>query len=103
MIIYINVVLNRSSEVYRNDAERAVKAVAKRELCFNYIFLDPPYKKQQLEKLIEIIFDFNLLNRDGSIICENGSDIDLPDRIKNFVRTKYEQYGTTSVSIYSHE
>jgi 16S rRNA G966 N2-methylase RsmD len=28
------------AEVYRNDAERALKALVKREICFDYIFLD---------------------------------------------------------------
>lgn len=33
------------SEVYKNNADRALKALAKREIQFDYIFLDPPYKK----------------------------------------------------------
>jgi 16S rRNA (guanine966-N2)-methyltransferase len=92
--------LEQQAEVYRNDAERAIKAVAKRELLFNYIFLDPPYKKQQLEKLLEMINEQNVLNENGTIICEHGSEVQMPDSVKNFVKKKYEQYGITAVSIY---
>ncbi|WP_071395452.1 16S rRNA (guanine(966)-N(2))-methyltransferase RsmD [Bacillus tuaregi] len=88
-------------EIYRNDAERAVKAVTKRELSFDYIFLDPPYKKQQLEKLMEMISEQNLLNEKGTIICEHSSDIDLPQTIGSFTKKKQEKYGIIAVSIFS--
>jgi len=87
-------------EVYRNDAERAVKAVAKRGLLFHYIFLDPPYKKQQLQKLLELFDEYSLLSKDGVIVCEHGSEIVLPDRVGSFVKSKYEKYGIIAVSVY---
>ena len=83
MIIYINVRLEQQAEVYRNDAERAIKAVAKRDLVFTYIFLDPPYKKQQLEKLLEMIHEHKILNENGAIICEHGSEIECLIVLKN--------------------
>jgi 16S rRNA G966 N2-methylase RsmD len=33
------------AEVYKNNADRALKALAKREIQFDVIFLDPPYEK----------------------------------------------------------
>ncbi|EIJ79461.1 methyltransferase [Bacillus methanolicus MGA3] len=42
--------LMEQSEVYLNSAERALKAIIKRGLVFDFIFLDPPYKKQQIPK-----------------------------------------------------
>lgn len=87
-------------EIYRNDAERALKAIAKREMQLAVIFLDPPYKKQQLEKLLEIIGENQLLHSDGVIMCEHGSEIELPNQIKDFYKNKQEKYGITTVSIY---
>ncbi|WP_080846592.1 16S rRNA (guanine(966)-N(2))-methyltransferase RsmD [Cytobacillus gottheilii] len=89
------------SEVYRNDAERALKAIIKRELVFDYIFLDPPYKKQQLVKLIEMIDKEDLLSEKGMIICEHGSDVDLPENVGGFEQYKHENYGMISISIYN--
>ena len=57
--------LDDQVEIYRNDAERAVKAIMKRQLVFDYIFLDPPYKKQQLEKLLKVISENGLLHYSG--------------------------------------
>lgn len=94
--------MEQQAEIFRNDAERALKAVSKRDLQLNYIVLDPPYKKQQLEKLLEIIAENNLLHPNGVIICEHGSEFELPDQIINFVKNKQEQYGITAVSIYVH-
>lgn len=89
-------------EVYRNDAERAIKAVAKRELVFNYIFMDPPYKKQQLEKFLKMTDEHKLLSKNGAVICEHGSEIELPDTVGDFIKTKYEKYGIIAVSIYTY-
>ena len=40
--------VQEQAEVYRNDAERAVKALIKREMSFDLILIDPPYKEQKL-------------------------------------------------------
>lgn len=88
------------SEVYRNDAERALKAIIKRDLIFDYIFLDPPYKKQQLTKLLEMMDRDQLLTEDGLIICEHSSDIQLPEQIGRYIQFKHENYGIISISIY---
>ena len=95
-----NCQLEEQVEIYRNDAERALKVILKRELVFDFIFLDPPYKKQQLEKLLEIINKENLLAPNGVIVCEHGSDILLPNSIGNFCVRKVEKYGIITVTIY---
>ncbi|MDA6082721.1 RsmD family RNA methyltransferase, partial [Escherichia coli] len=59
------------AEVYRNDADRAIKAILKRDLVFDYIFLDPPYRKQQLLKLLKLIDENDLLSVQGTILCEH--------------------------------
>jgi len=87
-------------EIYRNDAERAIKALTKRDLLLDYIFLDPPYKKQQLHKLLEFFDEQNILDKEGVIVCEHGSEILLPEVVGKFVKTKYEKYGIIAVSIY---
>jgi 16S rRNA (guanine966-N2)-methyltransferase len=87
-------------EIYRNDAVRAIKAIIKRGITFNYIFLDPPYKQQQLVKLLEMIHEHGLLNSSGAIVCEHTSDIELPERVGCFIKSKNENYGIISVTIY---
>lgn len=89
-----------AAEVYRNDAERALKAIIKRELQFHLIFLDPPYKQQKLKALITLISENDLLQQGGFIVTEHGSDIQLPEEIDQYNQLKYETYGMSSITIY---
>lgn len=94
--------LEEKAEVYRNDAVRALKAIQKRNLTFNYIFLDPPYKKQQLVKLLEMIDKEKLIHQeDGLIVCEHASDIQLPERIGELKQARNEKYGIIGITLYT--
>jgi 16S rRNA (guanine966-N2)-methyltransferase len=72
----------------------------KREIIFDFIFLDPPYKKQQLLKLLERIEKQKLLKDNGIIVCEHGTDVALPDEVGFLKNIKREQYGIIGISIY---
>ena len=89
------------SEIYRNDSERALNAIIKRNIQFDIIFLDPPYKKQKLISLLEIIDREKLLVGSGYVVCEHSSDIQLPDNVGELEQVKKAQYGIISISIYS--
>ncbi|MEH7093203.1 16S rRNA (guanine(966)-N(2))-methyltransferase RsmD [Neobacillus vireti] len=90
------------SEVYRNDADRALKALIKRGISFDYIFLDPPYKKQQLVSLMEKMDQQDLVKPEGVIVCEHGFDVELPQIVGQFNQIKHEKYGIIAVTIYSN-
>ncbi|MDZ5470675.1 16S rRNA (guanine(966)-N(2))-methyltransferase RsmD [Bacillus sp. 31A1R] len=94
--------LEEKTEVYRNDADRAIKAILKRELVLDYIFLDPPYKKQQLLNLLTLIDKEKLLSENGVIVCEHSSEVELPNEIGSFFMKKYEKYGIIAISIYTY-
>jgi 16S rRNA (guanine966-N2)-methyltransferase len=89
------------AEVYRNDADRALKALIKREMRFDYIFLDPPYKKQQLLSLMQKISEHRVLKNGGYIICEHSHDVELPESVEEFTQFKHEKYGIIAITIYS--
>lgn len=89
-----------NAEVYRNDAKRALKALAKRDVKFDIIFLDPPYAKQRLKDEIEFIFNYQLLLPNGMIVTEHDAQICLPDLIGEFTCTRNEKYGDTAISIF---
>jgi 16S rRNA (guanine966-N2)-methyltransferase len=91
------------SEVFRNEAERALKAIVKREMKFNGIFLDPPYKKQRIELILQTIEENELLQQDGFIVCEHDSKLSLPDRIGILHQTRHEQYGMIGISIFKRD
>ncbi|MCI8456978.1 MAG: 16S rRNA (guanine(966)-N(2))-methyltransferase RsmD, partial [Mammaliicoccus sciuri] len=84
-------------EVYKNDAIRALKALNKRDIKFDYIFLDPPYRKSLIDQSLEKIQAFDLLNVNGTIICEFDKSEDI-DTGAFKVLKKYE-YGLTHVML----
>jgi 16S rRNA (guanine966-N2)-methyltransferase len=98
-----NLDLLEQSEVYKNDASRALKALIKRELSFQLIFLDPPYAEQQIASQLAIFNDHGFLATGGLIIAETAKDSDLPERVGSIFLHKFQQYGDTEVRIYKRE
>ncbi|RST75382.1 16S rRNA (guanine(966)-N(2))-methyltransferase RsmD [Siminovitchia acidinfaciens] len=90
-------------EIYNNDSERALKAVIKRHLQFDLIFLDPPYKRQKLKALIEMIAEKSLVTESGCIICEHDPEVALPETIGDLIRVKSANYGLSSLSMFINE
>lgn len=92
--------LTEQAEVYKNDSERALKALIKREMKFDLILLDPPYKKQKLVDILGTVTANNMLADDGIILCEHGSDVELPDEAGPLERWRYEKYGMIAITLY---
>ncbi|PYZ97904.1 16S rRNA (guanine(966)-N(2))-methyltransferase RsmD [Alteribacter lacisalsi] len=92
--------LQDRSEVFKNDAGRALQALVKRERSFDLIFLDPPYAKQQLGKEILYISDNHLLSPGGRVIAEHDSRVTLEHQYEKLILSRQERYGDTTVSIY---
>ncbi|SDH90477.1 16S rRNA (guanine(966)-N(2))-methyltransferase RsmD [Alteribacillus bidgolensis] len=93
--------LLESCEIYRNDAKRALAALEKRKKTFDLIFMDPPYDQQELAKMLQAIYDKELLTPSGKIICEHRSSVKLPDTISLITKQTEDLYGDTGVSIYA--
>lgn len=92
------------TEIFRTDAFRAVNAVAKRNIKFNLILLDPPYGKVNYEKLLKQICKLEILEEGGIIYCEYDKTEKLPQSIDGLKLVKEESYGKTiGISIYRKE
>ena len=89
--------LDEEVEIYKNDYKRALKALNKRDIQFNMIFLDPPYQKNIVNEALLMIKEFDLLAEDGQILieCEKNEIIDTLD----YEVIKNETYGITKLII----
>ncbi|QOY34354.1 16S rRNA (guanine(966)-N(2))-methyltransferase RsmD [Anaerobacillus isosaccharinicus] len=90
------------AELYRNDAKRALKAVAKRGIKFDVIFLDPPYAKQRLEDEIAFIAQNQLLTEEGIIVTEHDASLIMQETIEQITCIRQEQYGDTKITIFKN-
>lgn len=96
--------LSNRAEVYQNDAFRALRALGKRQLQFNYIFLDPPYHQDLFEQIIEEVSNQNLSKEGALIICEHDRTQNLPPHVANFNKIRTETYGSSIViSLYQRK
>lgn len=62
-----------NAEALNMDYEKALSYLKDKQIKFDLIFLDPPYKTNYIEKSIELITKYNLLTETGLIICESDS------------------------------
>ena len=85
--------ISDQAEVYKNNADRALKALSKRAMQFDVIFLDPPYDKGLIDEALDGIIKFNLLKENGINFCEfnHKEEIDT----KSFHVIKRYHYGLT--------
>ncbi|MGM8214360.1 16S rRNA (guanine(966)-N(2))-methyltransferase RsmD [Bacillaceae bacterium W0354] len=86
--------IENQCEIYRNDALRALKAAAKRGKTFNYVFLDPPYRKVSFELLFNQLHELNLLENGAIIVCEHAQDEQLPQTIESYKMIKQDTYSS---------
>jgi len=94
-----NLKLQQQTEVYRNDAFKALHVLAKKSSKFDLIFLDPPYGQISITELLERIEANGLLNEGGLVMCEYGEGLDVRYDASILKEIKREVYGTIEILI----
>ena len=84
-------------EVYKNNADRALKALSKRDIQFDIIFLDPPYNKGLIDQVLARIHEFDLLKNNGIIVCEFSHRESI--NLQGFKEIKRYHYGLTDTCL----
>lgn len=92
--------LTGQAEVYKVDADRALKAIKKNNVQARLMFLDPPYHMAKAYGLMDKAAELGILTEDAIVVCEHAKEVELSDRTVYFKRFKKELYGTTVISIY---
>ena len=58
----------KEAVVLKMDYESALNRL--KDVKFDFIFLDPPYKMHIIEKILRFIYEKKMLKSDGVIVCE---------------------------------
>ena len=85
--------------LFNGDYHDALRKFRDNKLKFDIIFIDPPYKYQLKNKLLNQIKEYNLLNDGGIIVFEYQVEEELADNI-DFELIRNKKYGDKFVSIY---
>lgn len=91
------------AEVYKNDAERAIKVLAKKKETFDLIFLDPPYRLKHGDKLMELMEQNDMVAESATVVLEYDSSYEYPEEVGGFIQIRKSVYGETAVSIYRYQ
>jgi 16S rRNA (guanine966-N2)-methyltransferase len=90
------------AEVYRNEAMRALKVLAKRGLKFDLIFLDPPYKMKQVDEILLQMQQMDMIQERATVLVEHEAAHTYADSIGRFHVRKRTSYGETAITIYDY-
>lgn len=93
--------LGISSEcmILNMNYKSALKYYIKNNIKFDIIFLDPPYKMEVLNEVINIIKENNLITKNGLIVCEIDN---LYLNIDYYEKIKEKKYGSKYIVIYKN-
>lgn len=82
------------------DYNKALKSFRDDAIKFDIIILDPPYDRCFINKILTFIYDNQLLNDDGIIVCEYEKE-----KVINFNLHIYKErkYGDKTVTIFDIE
>lgn len=94
--------LEAQGEVFRNDAERALKVLAKRGVLVDLVFLDPPYRLTNADDLLQQMHEKSLLQDDATIVIEHDSKYEYPDEFGLFICIRKALYGESAITIYEY-
>lgn len=81
--------------VIEKDCFKALEYFKDNNIKFNLIFLDPPYYKNLLNDVLNLIEDYNLLLDNGIIVCE----YEIDEIITNLEIIKERSYGSKKVAV----
>ena len=87
------------TKVLNMDYIKALNYLLENKIKLDLIFLDPPYKKNILNEIIEFIYNNKLLNENGLIICEID-ELYLNDLY--YTKIKEKKYGNKYIIIYKN-
>ena len=84
------------------DAIQAIPRFAREGLCFDFIFLDPPYEKGLALRTLRAISEASILHEASLVICETRKDEPLPKGIGKLNCVKNKRYGDTRILLFAH-
>ncbi len=97
-IIEKNVSMLKEKEVcsiLRMEATQALRYLKNKDRHFDLIYLDPPYGKVDMEKILRLIDQYGLLNDNGYVVAETLDEETMP--VCDFILEKKMTYGFSAL------
>ena len=97
-----NIEITKAPEQFhlkRQNVKQGLKTIASDPAFepFELVFMDPPYRLQEIVKDIEQLQELNLVSPDCVIVCEVDKEVQLPELLLDFEQYKRVEYGITAL------
>ena len=88
--------LTNKTKIFFNDIFKLINKKQISKSQFDLIFCDPPFKDTNIKQLINLIFNENLLNKNGIIVLHRNKN--TKEKLPNFFSTIEERsYGISKI------
>ena len=88
------------AEIISLDVEAALKALIRRGEKVDLVFIDPPYGRGYVDKILRFINAHDMVREGGMIVIEHDSAEDPSPQWKRLSLEKRKQHGDTVISIF---
>lgn len=81
-------------KVIKSNFEDALKKISDTGIKFSIVFLDPPYDSMYYDSVLNLLYEYELLNDDAIIVCEHRKNMAITNKFfsvykeKSFSKTK---------------
>ena len=89
--------IKENIHIIKSDYKSALELFKNSNIKFDMVFLDPPYKLNLINDCINLILKYNLLNKNGIVICEYEDEQVENEEIKLI---KEREYGDKKIKIF---
>ena len=67
--------------IWKMDYRQVLAKASQEQRTFDLVYLDPPYKKQQILHILQYLDTHDLVNELGDIVCESLKEDEFPDQV----------------------
>ena len=89
--------------IWKMDYRQVLAKASQEQRTFDLVYLDPPYKKQQILHILQYLDTHDLVNELGDIVCESLKEDEFPDQVGALHKVKDVTYGITRITYYRKE
>ena len=67
---------------------------------FSVVYMDPPYAKEENEKVLKALFAYNLIEEGGRVLIESAREDTFSPQVGDLIAYKEAVYGITRITYY---
>ena len=97
---FINFNIMDKAQVFPLDCFKALNLFHTKNMKFNLVYLDPPYKLDIINDILENLVTLDLLNDKAIVMAETSLDSELPLGYEVLIKAKENRYGDTKITYY---